>query len=164
MKHIISILVEDKPGVLARISGLFSRRGYNIDSLAVGESETPPYSKMTVVVQGKEHVLEQITKQLHKLIDVYKVIDLTSTQTKFITRELVLIKICTNSGSRSEIMQIVHTFRGRIIDVSEKSMNVEIVGDDEKIEAIVKLFNKFGILEIVRSGKIAISRGSKTRR
>jgi acetolactate synthase I/III small subunit len=161
MKHIISVIVENKPGVLARVSGLFSRRGFNIDSLAVGVSENPRYSRMTIVVHGNDTILEQITKQLNKLIDVYKVIDLTSGHGQFVAREMVFFKVNTNVGSRSEIMQIVDIFRGRMIDVGEKTMVIELTGSEEKIIGMQNLLSKFGIIEIVRTGKIALSRGSK---
>jgi len=159
MKHIISILVENKFGVLARIAGLFSARGFNIDSLAVGETEDPSTSRMTIIVPGDERILEQISKQLHKLIDVIKVQDLTKED--YIDRELVLIKVSALGPKRSEVMQIVDVFRAKIIDVNPKTVTVEITGDRDKIKAILDLLAPFGIKEIVRTGRIAMARRMK---
>ncbi|HCT83789.1 MAG: acetolactate synthase small subunit [Candidatus Margulisiibacteriota bacterium] len=160
MRHVLSILVENKPGVLARVAGLFSRRGYNIDSLAVGPTTDTSISRMTIVVKGDDIILEQITKQLNKLIDVIKIIDLTAAQ-DFVERELVLIKVSSSSQSRSEILEIADIFRAKVVDVAAKSITLETTGSEGKIEALIDLFKKFGIIEIVRTGKIALNRGMK---
>jgi acetolactate synthase-1/3 small subunit len=156
MKHIISVLVENRFGVLAHVSGLFSARGFNIDSLAVGETEDPTISRMTIVVDGDERILEQVTKQLHKLIDVVKVQDLTKED--FIDRELTLIRVNAQGSKRSEIMEIVDIFRARIVDVNPKSVPVERTGDQEKSHAILELLRPYGIIEIARTGRSAMSR------
>jgi len=158
MKHTISIIVENKPGVLARVAGLFSRRGFNIESLAVGTTEVESVSRMTVVASGDDNVLEQITKQLYKLIDVIKVFDLPREHA--VERELVLIKVACNKDTRPEILQIVDIFRGRIIDVSEGAVTIEMTGEESKVAGIEKLLKKFGIKELVRTGKIALQRGT----
>ncbi len=159
MRHTLSVLVENKHGVLARVAGMFARRGYNIDSLTVGVTEDPSISRMTIVVRGEEEVLEQVTKQLNKLIDVIRVTDLKAEDT--VEREMALFKVSSDAGNRSEIMQIVDIFRARIIDVSQKSMIVEVTGDETKIEAIEQLLRPFGIKEMARTGKIALRRGAK---
>ncbi len=159
MKHTISVLVENHFGVLARISGLFSGRGFNIDSLSVGETEDSSISRITLVVEGDDVVLEQIMKQLNKLIDVIKVFDLTKDE--FIDRELALIKVDADSGARSEIMQIVDVFRGKILDVAPASLTIEVTGTEEKVEGMINMLHDFHIREVVRSGKIAISRENK---
>ena len=156
VKHTISVLVENKFGVLARISGLFSSRGFNIDSLAVGETEDPTVSRMTIVVDGDEKILEQVTKQLNKLIDVIKVLDLTGED--FIDRELILLKIHVTPSTRSEILQIVDIFQARIIDVKPVAVTIEVTGNEHKIKSILDLLKGFGIKEMVRTGRIAISR------
>jgi len=156
MKHVISVLVENRFGVLARISGLFSARGFNIDSLAVGETEDPTISRMTIVVEGDERILEQITKQLHKLVDVIKVQDLTKEEC--IDRELVLIKLKVTTKNRSEVVQIVDTFKAKIVDVNPETLTVEVTGDQSKIDAVMELLSPFGIREVVRTGRIALAR------
>jgi acetolactate synthase I/III small subunit len=158
MKHTISVIVENKPGVLSRVSGLFSRRGFNIESLAVGTTEDPKMSRMTIVVEGNEQGLEQITKQLYKLIDTLKVFDIPSEVA--IERELVLAKVAANEKTRPEISQITDIFRGKVVDVAETSMTVEITGDSAKVEGAVELLAKFGVKELVRTGRIALQRGS----
>ncbi len=158
MRHTISVVVENKPGVLSRVANLFARRGFNIESLAVGVTEKPEVSRMTIVVEGDEQVLEQIIKQLYKLIDTLKVYDLPAD--KSVYRELVLIKVCASEKDRQEITQIVDIFRGKIVDVADTSLTVEITGDDSKIQGAEKLLSKFGIRELVRTGKIALQRGS----
>ncbi len=158
MRHVLSVVVENKPGVLARIASLFSRRGFNIDSLAVGATEKPEFSRITLVVTGEDLVIEQITKQLYKLIDTYKVTDLTAV--KHIEREMLLVKVSINPNTRSEAIEIVDIFRGKIIDVAEKNMTVEITGDYDKNEGFLSLLKKFGIIEIVRTGTVAIQRGT----
>jgi acetolactate synthase-1/3 small subunit len=157
MKHTISVLVENKFGVLARVASLFSAKGYNIDSLSVGETVDPDISRMTIVVTGDDMILEQIIKQLRRLIDVIKVSDLT--QGNYLERELVLIKVNAEPATRSEILNIVDIFRGKIVDVSPKNYVVEITGDRGKIDAIIRLLTPFGMKEIARTGKVAMSRG-----
>ncbi|WP_292465005.1 acetolactate synthase small subunit [Methanolobus sp.] len=159
MRHTLSVLVENRHGVLARVAGMFARRGYNIDSLTVGVTEDPTISRMTIVVRGDDEVLEQVTKQLNKLIDVIRVSDLKAEDT--VEREMALFKVSSDVNNRSEIMQIVDIFRARIIDVAPRSMIVEVTGDETKIEAIEQLLRPFGIKEMVRTGKVALRRGAK---
>jgi acetolactate synthase I/III small subunit len=156
MMHIVSALVENHFGVLARVSGLFSARGFNIDSLAVGETEDPSVSRMTIVVHGDERILDQIMKQLNKLIDVIKVADLS--QDERIERELVLIKVTAEMPHRSDIMQVVNTFRAKIVDISPKSLAVEVTGSKGKVDAMLELLRPYGIMEVVRTGTVALSR------
>ena len=156
MKHVISVLVENKFGVLARISGLFSARGFNIDSLAVGETDDPTVSRMTIVTEGNEGTLEQITKQLYKLIDVIKVQDITNQD--YIDRELMLIKVNAGKKDRAKLIQIVDTFKADIIDVNPETLTIEIAGEQSKIDTIMELLAPFGIREIVRTGRIAMAR------
>ncbi len=160
MRHTLAVLVENKSGVLTRVAGLFSRRGYNIDSLAVGVTEDLSISRMTIVVRGDDHVLEQVTKQLNKLIDVIRVTDLGADES--VERELALIKVVADASNRSEIIQIVDIFRARIIDVAAKSMTIEVTGDEGKIMGIEQLLRPFGIKEMVRTGKVAMTRGIKS--
>jgi acetolactate synthase I/III small subunit len=160
MTHVISVIVHNKPGVLSRVSGLFSRRGYNIESLAVGETDNPELSRITIVVSGDEGILEQIQKQLYKLIDVIKVIDLPKETS--VRRELVLVKVNSDKSSRAEIIQIADIFRGKIVDVGDTNLTIEITGEEGKVEAFVNMMAKFGIKELVRTGKIALHRGEKT--
>lgn len=159
MKHTLSLLVENKPGVLARIAGLFSRRGYNIESLAVNTTESPELSRITLVVEGDEKVLEQITKQLYKLIVVLKVNDFTDTPV--VERELALIRVSSDSNNRRAIIDLVEIFRASIVDVSEKDLIIEITGDSEKIDAFEKNLEPYGIKEMVRTGKIVMARGMR---
>lgn len=159
MRHTISVLVENKFGVLARVAGLFSGRGFNIDSLCVAETEDHTMSIMTIVTHGDDKIIEQIEKQLNKLIDVIKVIDLTKED--HVERELVLIKVGTENGKRAEIMEIVDIFRAKIIDVGHKTITIETTGDEDKLKALINLLKPFGIKEIARTGKIALSRGTK---
>lgn len=159
MRHIFSVLVENKFGVLARVAGLFSGRGFNIDSLCVGETIDPEVSRMTIVAHGDDKIMEQINKQLNKLIDVVKVQDLNDED--HVERELILIKVDGVSKNRASIMEIVDIFRGKIIDVNAQTMTIEVTGAHEKLLAIIDLLRPFGIKEIARTGKIAISRGSK---
>jgi len=155
--HIISVEVENRFGVLARIAGLFSARGYNIDSLCVAETEDATVSRMTIVVRGDEKILEQIYKQLNKLIDVIRVLDLTGEE--FIERELVLVKVNGQASAvRQEVMQLAAIFRAKIVDVGKKSLTVELVGGGAKVRAMLDLLKPFGVKEIIRTGKIAISR------
>lgn len=158
MKTTLSVLVENHPGVLSRIAGLFSRRGYNIDSLAVGTTENPDISRMTIVVEGDEYVVEQVKKQLNKLVDVIKVSKIDPQDS--VTRELVLIKVDAEPHVRSEIINIAEIFRANIVDVSRKSMTIELTGDKDKVKAFEELLKPFGIKELVRTGIIAINRGT----
>lgn len=160
MRSTYSVLVENNPGVLARVAGLFSRRGYNIDSLSVSRTDDPSISRMTIVVEGEKAVLEQVTKQLRKLVDVIRVRDITDEP--HVDRELVLIKVNADSGTRGDIMQIVEIFRGRIVDVGEYTSIVEVTGDEGKINAIENALKPFGITELVRTGKVAMQRGTRT--
>lgn len=157
MRHTISVLVENKPGVLARIAGLFSGRGYNIDSLTVGETQDSTVSRMTIVARGDDAVLEQINKQLNKLIDVIKVQDFSGKD--FVDRELVLIKVNCSSQNRSEIMQIIDIFRAKIVDVKKATVTIELTGTKKKLSAFINLMKPFGIKELARTGKVAIARG-----
>lgn len=157
MRHIISVIVDNKPGELVRIAGLFSRRGFNIDSLAVGETENPAFSRITLVVTGDDQVIEQISKQLYKLIDTYKVVDLTPLN--HIDREMLLVKVSVTATTRSEVIEIANVFRAKIIDVGEKSLVTEITGDSDKIEGFISLLRRFGIMEMVRTGTVGIARG-----
>ena len=157
MRHTISVLVENKFGVLSRIAGLFSGRGFNIESLSVAESLDPNVSRMTIVTRGDDRVIEQVTKQLNKLVDVIKVID--HTEEKFVGRELALIKINAEPQLREEILRIAEIFRGKVVDVSSKTYTVEVTGDEEKVEAFIEMLKPLGIKEIARTGRIAMSRG-----
>lgn len=159
MKHTLSVLVENKPGVLARIAGLFRRRGFNIHSLAVAPTENPNLSKMIIVVDLEGKPLEQVEKQLHKLINVIKIQDFLPHEA--VERELALIKVKANSQNRSEIIQIADIFRAKIVDVSQDSLSVEVTGTEDKIDAIVALLKPYQIIDIARTGKIAVSRGKK---
>ena len=156
-KHILSILVENKPGVLTRIAGLFARRGFNIDTLAVGPTDDPTLSRITLTLDGAMHPIDQVTKQLHKLVNVIKIRDLEPAET--VARELALFKISADGASRAEVMQMVEIFRGKIIDVSKRSVIVEVTGSWEKIEAFERMVRPFGLIEMARTGEIAISRG-----
>ncbi len=158
-KHTLSVLVENHPGVLSRVSGLFSRRGFNIESLAVGITENPEISRMTIVVDGDDHTVEQVSKQLNKLIDVIKVKELDDAES--VRRELALIKVTATASTRSEIVQLVEIFRAKIIDVSKNTLTIEISGDSEKVSALEDMLRQFGIKEIVRTGIIALERGNK---
>jgi acetolactate synthase-1/3 small subunit len=158
--HTLSILVENKAGVLSRVTGLFSRRGFNIESLAVGPCEEPGMSRITIVVIGDDAKVEQIMKQLNKLIDIIKVSDLTENER--VERELALIKVTAEQGtSRAEIMQIATIFRASIVDVSPKSLVLQVIGETDKIDAMEKLLRQYGVKEFVRTGTIGILRGSK---
>ena len=159
-QHTVTVLVENHPGVLARVAGLFARRGFNIESLAVSVTDKPEVSRMTIVVGGDHHVLEQITKQLNKLVEVMKVVDYTETAA--VERELALIKVNADAKDRGEIMQIVEIFRGRIIDMSDKTFIIEVTGSTDKMDKITSLLEVYGIRELVRTGIIAMARGTKT--
>jgi len=157
MQHVISVLVENRFGVLAHIAGLFSSRGFNIDSLAVGETQDPTISRMTIIVTGDDKIIEQVNKQLNKLIDVIKVQDITEDE--YLERELVLVKINCTSKTRGEIVQIIEIFKAKIIDVNQKTLTAEVAGPQDKIGAFLDLVKPFGIKELVRTGRIAITRG-----
>jgi acetolactate synthase-1/3 small subunit len=158
-KHTLSVLVENHAGVLSRVAGLFSRRGFNIDSLAVGVTENPEISRMTIVVDGDEYTVEQVSKQLNKLIDVIKLRQLEKAES--ISRELALIKVAANATTRAEIIQIVEIFRAKIVDVSKTTLTIEISGGSDKVAALEDMLKQFGIKEIVRTGTIAIERGNR---
>jgi acetolactate synthase I/III small subunit len=159
MKHTLSVLVENKPGVLTRVAGLFARRGFNIDSLAVAETESHAVSRMTITVDEQDNTVEQVTKQLHKLINVLKITDLDPTAS--VERELLLIKVKADANSRSGIMQIVEIFRAKIIDVGPDVLIIEMTGTREKVSALMELLAPFGVVELMRTGRIAMSRGKK---
>ena len=159
IKQTISVLVEDEAGVLTRIAGLFARRGFNIESLAVGPAEQSGVSRITMVVPGDEKVVEQLIKQLYKLISVLKVQDIS--QQPCVERELMLIKVNATASNRAEVIQVAQIFRARVVDLSEEALTIEVVGDPGKIVAIIQMLNKFGIREIARTGKIALVRESK---
>jgi acetolactate synthase-1/3 small subunit len=149
-KHTLAITVENKPGVLTRVATMFRRRGYNIESLAVGETENPSVSRMTVVVSGDDKIIEQVSKQLYKLVDVIKVVDIT--EERLVERELILIKVKADPSVRSEIVQLVEIFRARIVDIGKNTLIIEATGDAGKMEAIEDSLKPFGILELVRTG------------
>ncbi len=157
MKHTLSVLVENKPGVLARVAGLFARRGFNIDSLAVGVTEKPQISRMTVVVDVEEHYLEQVYKQLNKLINVIKVVDLPDENS--VQRELVLVKVKADAKTRAEVIEIVEIFRGKILDVGKGTISIEVTGPGTKLSAFEDLLRPYGLVELVRTGTIALPRG-----
>ncbi len=156
MRHTISVLVENKFGVLSRVSGLFSGRGYNIESLSVGETIDPQVSVMTIVTTGDDQIIEQITKQLNKLIDVIKVTDMKELE--HVEREMVLVKVAPRQQDKAEVLSITEIFRGRIVDSSQKTYTIEITGDEKKTEAFIELMKPMGIKEFVRTGKVAIAR------
>lgn len=157
MRHIISAIVENKPGVLAHISGLFAGRGFNIDSLAVGETEDPARSRMTVVARGDDAVLEQIRKQLGKIIEVIKVSDFSDSQC--VERDLTLLKVAAKPEKRGEVFEIVEVFRGKVVDIGPRHLTLEISGPEKKVEAFIDLMKPYGIREVVRTGLIAMARG-----
>ncbi|NLT95082.1 MAG: acetolactate synthase small subunit [Clostridia bacterium] len=159
MKHTLAVLVENHPGVLQRVSGLFARRGYNIISLVVSETEDSSISRMTIVVDGDERIIEQVTKQLNKLIDVIKVQDVTNEDT--VDRQLLLVRVNADNPAKAEIAQLMDIFRARIVDIGRKSVIVEATGDEEKIEAIIRSLQPFGIQEIVKTGICSMVRGPK---
>ncbi|GIP17079.1 acetolactate synthase small subunit [Paenibacillus montaniterrae] len=158
MKHTIAVIVNDQPGVLQRVSGLFGRRGFNIESITVGASEEAGLSRMVIVTSGDDHTLEQITKQLYKLIDVIKVIDLSANP--MVSRELALIKVQAEPSARPEILGVVDTFRASVVDIATHSLMVQVVGDTEKIDAMIELLKPYGIREISRTGVTALNRGN----
>src|SRR3954465_228108 len=156
-KHVVSILAENKPGVLSRIAGLFARRGFNIDTLPVGPTDDESISRFTLTVDGAVHPIDQVTKQLHKLVNVIKIRDLEPEET--LARDLALFKITADGETRGQVMQFAEIFRGSVVDVSKRSITVEITGADEKIEAFKQAVKPFGLIEMIRTGEIAISRG-----
>ena len=160
-KHTIAVMVENKFGVLSRVAGLFSARGYNIESLSVGETLDPTVSRMTLVVRGDAFIIEQVIKQLHKLIDVIKVTDLS--EENHVEREMLLLKVNAEPANRAEILRIGDIFRAKVVDVTPSTYTLEVTGEESKIEAIIDLLRPFGIHEVVRTGKVAIARGPKTR-
>lgn len=159
MRHTISVLVENEFGVLSRVSGLFSGRGFNIESLSVAPTLDPSISRMTIVTSGDDRILEQINKQLNKLIDTIKVIDFTGEE--FIERELALIKVTAEEATRAEVLRICDIFRGKVVDVTAKCYTIEVTGSPVKVDAIVELFRPMGIKELVRSGPVVLGRGPK---
>jgi acetolactate synthase I/III small subunit len=161
MKHTISVLLQNKPGVLSRVTGLFSGRGFNIESLCVAETLEPEVSCLTVVSKGDEAIIEQITKQLHKLIDVIKVTDLTGTE--YVEREMVLLRVKAEAHTRAEVLRIIDIFRGKVVDVSARSYAIEITGSASKIQAVIDILRPIGIKEIVRTGSIAMARATKSK-
>lgn len=162
MRHVISALVQNRAGVLARISGLFSARGFNIDSLAVGETDDPKLSRMTIVVAGDEQVLEQVIKQLRKVIEVIKVQDFQNVD--YVERDLMLARVNAPPGKRTEVMEVVNIFRAKVVDVSGKDLIIEVSGPEQKLEAFLDLMRPYGILEVARTGVLAMARGSKSNR
>src|SRR5437868_4245293 len=156
-KHVLSILVENKAGVLTRIAGLFARRGFNIDTLTVGPTEDIQFSRVTLTFDGAMHSVDQVTKQLHKLINVLKIRDLEPADT--VARELALFKVAVEGPQRAEVMQIAEIFRGKVVDVTRRSLIVEVTGTTDKIEAFERMVRPFGLIEMMRTGEIAISRG-----
>ena len=158
MRHTLVTLVEDKPGVLSRVAGLFRRRNFNIESLTVGHSETPQISRMTIVVNCDDAILEQVIKQLYKLINVTKITDVTDEQT--VIRELALIKVQANASTRAEIIQFAEVFEAKIVDLTRESVTIEITGTEDKVDALHRLLRPFGIKEMVRTGRVAMLRGS----
>jgi len=159
MKHTISVLLQNKPGVLSRVTGLFSGRGFNIESLSVAQTMDQEISCLTLVTSGDNSIIEQITKQLHKLIDVIKVTDISETD--YVEREMALIRVKAESTTRAEVLRITDIFRARVVDVSQKSYSIEVTGSQGKIEAVTELLKPIGIQEIVRTGSIAMTRASK---
>lgn len=162
MRQILSVLVENKTGVLARVSGMFARRGYNIESLTVSNTDKKDISRMTIVLDGDENVIEQVTKQLHKLIEVLRISNITGEE--YVGRELVLIKVLVSDVNvRSQILQITDIFRGHVVDICADSMIVELAGDSQKLDAFEELLRPFGLKEVVRSGQAAIVRGARSK-
>jgi len=157
MKHTLSVLVENKPGVLTRVSGLFARRGFNIESLAVGASEDPAMSRITITIDGAQHPIDQVTKQLHKLINVVKIRDLDPQS--MVAAELMLIKVAAEGEKRNDVLQIAEIFKAKIVDVERRSLVLRVVGAGDKLEALLELLQPIGVLEVTRTGMIAIGRG-----
>ena len=158
-RHTLSVLVENKPGVLARIAGLFSRRGFNIQSLAVGPTENPEVSRMTIVISVDRLPLEQVTKQLNKLVNVLKIVELDDQS---VQRELVLVKVKANDAMRSNVLEVVTLFRAKVVDVAPETLTIEATGSREKLEALLRVLEPYGIKELVQSGMVAVGRGGKS--
>jgi acetolactate synthase I/III small subunit len=159
-KHTLSVLVENKPGVLTRIAGLFSRRGFNIDSLAVGPTEHPEVSRMTIVVSVEESPLEQVTKQLNKLVEVIKIVELEGPGS--VNRELLLVKVKTDAETRGQVLETVQLFRAKVVDVATDAVTIEATGSADKLDALLRVLEPFGIRELVQSGMVAIGRGARS--
>jgi acetolactate synthase I/III small subunit len=159
-KHTLSVLVENKPGVLARVAGLFSRRGFNIDSLAVGPTEHPDVSRMTIVVNVEQSPLEQVTKQLNKLVEVIKIVELDGAQS--VARELLLVKVKADAATRGQVLEIVQLFRAKVVDVATDALTIQIVGNADKLADFLRMVEPYGVRELVQSGMVAIGRGSRS--
>jgi acetolactate synthase I/III small subunit len=159
-RHTLSVLVENKPGVLARIAGLFSRRGFNIDSLAVGPTEQPEVSRMTIVVNVEESPLEQVTKQLNKLVEVIKIVELEAPAA--VTRELLMVKVKADADTRGQVLEAVQLFRAKVVDVATDAVTIEVTGNAEKLEAFMRVLEPFGVRELVQSGVVGIGRGGRS--
>ena len=159
-KHTLSVLVENKPGVLARVAGLFSRRGFNIDSLAVGPTEHAEVSRMTIVVDVADSPLEQVTKQLNKLVEVIKIVELDPAQS--VARELLLVKVKTDAATRGQVLELVQVFRGKVVDIAADALTVQLVGNTDKLNDFLRIVEPYGLRELVQSGVVAIGRGSRS--
>jgi acetolactate synthase I/III small subunit len=159
-RHTLSVLVENKPGVLARIAGLFSRRGFNIDSLAVGPTEHPEVSRMTIVVNVEESPLEQVTKQLNKLVEVIKIVELDTSAS--VSRELLLVKVKADASTRGQVLEVVQLFKAKVVDVAADAITVQVVGNTDKLEDFLRIVEPYGVRELVQSGMVAIGRGSRS--
>jgi acetolactate synthase-1/3 small subunit len=161
MRHTICCLVENEFGVLARVAGMFSARGFNIESLTVAETLDPTVSRMTIITRGNDQIIEQITKQLHRLVNVLKVVDVTG-EADHLIREMVLVKVNADGESRAEVLRLVDIFRGRVVDVSPRTLTIEMTGSEDKIKAIIELLQPLGVKEVARSGQVAMARGART--
>jgi acetolactate synthase-1/3 small subunit len=159
-RHTLSVLVENKPGVLARIAGLFSRRGFNIDSLAVGPTEHPEISRMTIVVNVEDSPLEQVTKQLNKLVEVIKIVELAGAAS--VSRELLLVKVKADASTRGQVLEVVQLFKAKVVDVATDAITVQVVGNQDKLEDFLRIVEPFGVRELVQSGMVAIGRGGRS--
>jgi len=159
-KHTLSVLVENKPGVLARIAGLFSRRGFNIDSLAVGPTEHPEVSRMTIVVNVEESPLEQVTKQLNKLVEVIKIVELDGAAS--VSRELLLVKVKADAATRGQVLEIVQLFKAKVVDVATDAVTIQVTGNQDKLDDFLRIVEPFGVRELVQSGMVAIGRGGRS--
>ncbi len=158
--HTLSVLVENKPGVLARVAGLFSRRGYNIDSLAVGPTEHPEISRMTIVVNVEESPLEQVTKQLNKLVEVIKIVELDSASS--VSRELLMVKVKADAATRGQVLEVAQIFKGKVVDVAPDAVTIQVVGHPEKLDDFLRVIEPYGVRELVQSGVVSIGRGSRS--
>jgi acetolactate synthase-1/3 small subunit len=159
-RHTLSVLVENKPGVLARIAGLFSRRGFNIDSLAVGPTEHPEVSRMTIVVNVEESPLEQVTKQLNKLVEVIKIVELDSAAS--VSRELLLVKVKADAATRGQVLEVVQLFKAKVVDVATDAVTIQVTGNQDKLEDFLRVVEPYGVRELVQSGMVAIGRGGRS--